>query len=486
MAHVSEFDTPTASYVAGRWHRDGDPLAVVDPATEKSVAEVATVRTAEVDEAVAAAGTSAAIWRSMSSWERSRVLRRTGEILREWIPEAAAVLTAEQGKPIAQSEWEVAASADQFDWYADEARRIYGRTVDGQDRGARILVQHEPVGTVAAFSAWNFPSLLSARKIAPALAAGCPVIISPSAEAPLSTLVLAAAAEAAGLPAGMLSVLVGDPPMISERLIAAESVRKISLTGSVPVGRMLLHLAAERIKGVSMELGGQAPVLVFDDADVDAAARACVAGKFRNAGQVCASPSRFLVQRGIVDRFTERFVELTSGLVVGDGRDRRTEVGPLANARRIDASSALVEDARAKGATVLTGGGRDMRFDAGYFFEPTVLGAVTTDMAIMRDEPFAPVAPITAFDELEEALAVANSTPFALASYVFTGRTARAVAAAEGLEAGMVGVNTLALAAAEAPFGGNKESGFGREGGYEGIADYLVPKYIKLAGLEAV
>lgn len=469
---------PGQLYIDGQWRPASTDATrnVIDPATEELFGTIAQATADDVDAALASAQHGLQVWRNTDAWTRSATIRRIANILREWAPRAARLMTSEQGKPLKESESEWKATADQFDWYADEARRIYGRTVDTHFTESRLFVRREPVGVVAAFAAWNFPALLPARKMAPALAAGCSVIIRPPEEAPYSAMLLAAAAEEAGIPAGVVTVITGRASEISERLLRSGIVRKISLTGSVPVGRTLLHLAAENITEVSMELGGHAPVLVFPDADVQKAALECVATKFRNAGQVCASPSRFIVHEAIAAEFRDAFVTATQALRVGDGRDPQTDVGPLTNLKRVEEAEQLIEDAIAGGAKVAAGGRRDPRFERGFFFEPTVLTDVTPDRLIMRDEPFAPVAPITTFDTTERALELANSTNFGLASYVWTQDLSTAFRASEGIEAGMVGVNTMIVATAEAPFGGVKQSGYGREGGSEGILDYTVAK----------
>jgi succinate-semialdehyde dehydrogenase/glutarate-semialdehyde dehydrogenase len=469
-------------FLDGDWtdSSDGATTDVLDPATEELYGTIARATESDIDAALVSAQSGLALWRATDAWTRSARIRRVAELLREWAPAAAFVMTSEQGKPLAEAEAEWNAAADQFDWYADEARRIYGRTVDGHSTDVRITVRREPVGVVAAFASWNFPALLPARKMAPALAAGCSVIVKPAEEAPFSTLLLAEACRQAGIPAGVVTMLTGSSTKISERLIASMTVRKISLTGSVPVGRILLGLAATNITEVSMELGGHAPVLVFPDADIPTAARLCVAGKYRNAGQVCASPSRFLVHESVQEEFTREFIAAASSLVVGDGRDPATQVGPLTNRRRLEAAEGLVLDAVAGGASVRVGGYRDERFDRGFFFTPTVLTDVAEDSIVMREEPFAPVAPITPFRDLDDALRIANAVDYGLASYVFTNDLRTAFLASEGIEAGMVGVNNLGIATAEAPFGGVKLSGFGREGGSEGIMHYTHAKYVNM------
>ena len=469
---------PGQLYIGGGWRPASEDAVrnVHDPATQEVYGTISQATDADIETALDSAQMGLAIWRNTDAWTRSATIRRIATILREWAPKSAQVMTAEQGKPLREAEAEWLATADQFDWYADEARRIYGRTVDGHSINNRIIVRREPIGIVAAFAAWNFPALLPARKMAPALAAGCSVIVRPAEEAPFSTLLLAAACHEAGIPAGVVTMITGQSSQISEKLIGSGVVRKVSLTGSVPVGRILLHLAAENITEVSMELGGHAPVLVFPDADIAGAAAACVASKFRNAGQVCASPSRFIIHESVRDEFTQHFVALTRRLRVGDGRDPETDVGPLTNLRRIEEAEEMISDALAGGAEVAAGGFRDRSFGRGFYFQPTVLANVDPNRKIMNEEPFAPVAPITTFDSLERGLELANATKFGLASYVWTNSLKTAFLASEGIEAGMVGINNMAVATAESPFGGVKHSGYGREGGSEGILDYTVVK----------
>jgi succinate-semialdehyde dehydrogenase/glutarate-semialdehyde dehydrogenase len=470
--------------IDGSWvgASDREAIEVIDPATEEAIGTVPVAGEADLEDALDAAERSWRDWRDTDAWARSTVLRATAALVRARADDIAATLTAEAGKPLAESRAEVLAAADQFDWCADEARRIYGRIVDGHSRANRILVMRQPVGPVAAFSAWNFPALLPSRKIAPALAAGCSIIVKPTEEAPLTMLAIARCAVEAGVPAGVLNVVTGDPAMISEHLIASPVIRKVSLTGSIAVGRRLLGLAAERVLPVSMELGGHAPVLVFADADLDAAVERSVTAKFRNCGQVCISPSRFFVHEQVAGRFATELAKRTAALRVGDPRHERTEVGPLSSSRRRDAVERLVADALDKGATLSSGGRRcDPNGDGrGFYFEPTVLNGVDESMAVMREEPFGPIAPVTSFSDLDEALERANATSYGLAGYVFTSDLSTAFAASEGLEVGMVGVNNLVIATAEAPFGGVKQSGFGREGGSEGIEAYLTSKYVNM------
>lgn len=473
---------PNKMYIDGAWTdaSDGAVLEVVNPADESVADTVPKATAADLDRALDAAARAWRSWREVDAWTRSAALRRTAALIRERADAIAATLTEEQGKPVAEARGEVNAAADQFDWYADEARRIYGRVADGHSRAHRLLVLREPVGPVAAFSPWNFPALLPARKAAPAIAAGCSCIVKPASEAPRTMLWLAQCCHDAGIPPGVLNVVTGSSSMISRHLIASGVIRKVSLTGSVPVGKEILRLCAEQIIPCTMELGGHSPVLVFEDADVEGAAEIAARGKFRNNGQVCIAASRFFVQASVAEAFTRRFVAVAQSLRLGDGRDPATEVGPLANRRRLESTEALVADALGKGAHVACGGRRAGAFTRGFYFEPTVLCDVTPDMAIMREEPFCPIAPIALFSDLDDAIAQANATEFGLAGYIFTQNTRTAFLAAERLEAGMIGINNLVIATAEMPFGGVKHSGFGREGGSEGIEYYTVPKYVNI------
>lgn len=469
-------------YIDGAWcaAADGNESPIIDPATELTVGSIPMSTIADVDLALAAADRGFQRWRAIDAWTRSAKLRSIAGWVRDNVDEMAALLTEEQGKTLGESKGEINATADQFDWYADEARRIYGRVVDGHSRAHRLFVLRQPIGPVAALTPWNFPVVLAARKIAPALAAGCSIIVKPDAEAPRSVLCLARACEEAEIEPGVVNIVTGDPALISKRLIQSDVIRKVSLTGSVPVGKEILRQCAQVMKPASMELGGHAPVLVFADADVEQAAEVVARGKFRNNGQVCIAASRFYVQSSVAERFTERFVEVVRSLKLGDGRDPQTDVGPLANQRRRDAIEALVADAVDKGATVRCGGRRPAGFDRGFYYEPTVLQNTRPEMKLMSDEPFGPVAPISTFDTLDDAIERANDTPFGLAAYVFTSSLATAHLASERLEAGMIGVNNLVIATAEAPFGGIKQSGFGREGGSEWVDAYTVTKYINM------
>ncbi|MDQ0469545.1 NAD-dependent succinate-semialdehyde dehydrogenase [Labrys wisconsinensis] len=469
-------------FIDGAWRpaRDGATLAVIDPADEEVIGTIPRAGPADLDDALAALAAAAPRWRAVSGWERSAVLRRIAAELRARAEEAAGMMSRETGKPLAEARGELAAAVDQFDWYADEARRIFGHSLDGREPQVRLQVRYDPVGPVAAFTAWNFPALLPARKIAAALAAGCPIVVKPSEETPSSLYVIAEAARAAGLPPGVLNVVTGAPPDIARHLIASPVIRKVSLTGSLAVGQALMRLCADGMKKMTMELGGHAPVLVFADADPVAAGIACARAKFRNAGQVCIAPSRFYVHESLYEPFARAMAGTAAALRVGHGRDAGVEVGPMVNARGRERVARLVEDALGRGAELLAGGGPPPGFNRGFFYAPTVLGRVPEGAAVLQEEPFGPVAPILPFAGFDEVVARANALPYGLAGYVFSRSLETATRAAEALEVGMVGVNDMLLAAAEIPFGGIKASGMGREGGRLGILDYLEPKYVKL------
>jgi succinate-semialdehyde dehydrogenase/glutarate-semialdehyde dehydrogenase len=468
-------------YIGGSWGpaRGGGVKEVFDPATEEVLGTVPNATPEDLDRAIAAAQRGFATWRRVQPWERAAKLRRVADLIRERVEPYAKIMSSESGKPLAESRGEWGATADQFEWYAEETKRIYGQIIEGREQDVRLSVVYQPVGVVVALSAWNFPALLPARKVAAALGAGCSVILKPAGETPATAMAIVQACADAGIPEGAVNLVTGDSSRISEHLIRSPVVRKVSLTGSVPVGKQILKLAAEGVKKVSMELGGHAPVLVFDDADVKTAAETSAATKFRNCGQVCISPSRFFVHERVYDEFADTFVAAVRKLKLGRFDGEGVNLGPLANQRGLDNAKALVKDAVEKGAELLNGGQQPSGFNRGYFFEPTVLGRTPDDARVMIDEPFGPVAPLTTFSDFDEVTARANALPFGLAGYVFTSSLKNAARASEALEVGMVGVNDMMLAAAEIPFGGVKESGMGREGGSLGLKDYLEPKYVK-------
>jgi succinate-semialdehyde dehydrogenase/glutarate-semialdehyde dehydrogenase len=469
-------------YIGGAWTpaRSGAVKMVHDPATEEAVGKISDAGPEDLDLALAAAERGFAIWRRTGPWERAAKLRKVSELIRERIDAIAKLMSIETGKPLVEAKGELTGTADIFEWYSEETKRLYGQIIEGRTRESRMAVIHQPVGVVAAFTAWNFPAVLPARKMAAALAAGCSIIIKPAGETPASCGALVQACHDAGIPAGVVNCVTGNSAMIAKHLIASPVVRKVSVTGSIPVGKQILHLAADGVKKVSMELGGHGPVIVFPDADPEKAAQVCATTKFRNCGQVCISPTRFYVHEKSYDAFSAKFADVAKGLKLGHGLEEGTQMGPMANKRGLETIKAMVEDAVSKGAEILAGGKAPSAFNRGHFFEPTVLGRVPDSAKVMTDEPFGPIAPLTTFSDYDEVMARANALPFGLAGYIFTNDLATATRAYEDLEVGMVGVNEMLLAAAEAPFGGIKESGMGREGGSLGIHDYLEAKYVKM------
>ena len=468
------------NFIEGKWSNNTkDKVEVFNPFNEEVLGTIPSSTEKELDEALNSAKQAMESWKKNSPWERSKTIKKIADLIRERADDIANIMTLETGKPLAEAKGETMASADQFEWFSEETKRIYGQLIESRTQDTRLQVRYEPVGVVAAFSAWNFPALLPARKIAASIAAGCSVIVKPASETPGTCMEVIKACHDAGIPKGVVNFVTGKSGFISKYLIQSPIIKKVSLTGSVEVGKEILKMAAEGIKKVSMELGGHAPVLVYDDTDVDYAATTCSNTKFRNCGQVCISPTRFYVQEKIYDEFCKKFTENTKKLKLGNGLDPDTNIGPMANKRGLDHIDKLVRDAENKGAEILTGGSSSKKFNKGYFYEPTVLKNVPDNADILTVEPFGPVAPIIKVTDESKIFEMANSTDFGLAGYVFTSSLKRAHVASENLEVGMVGVNDMLLASAEIPFGGVKESGFGREGGSLGILDYLVPKYTK-------
>ena len=467
-----------ALFIDGKWlkgeGRKGED--VINPATAKPIAELPHASTADLDTALAAAAKGFAQWKATSAYDRSKLMRKAADLLRERHDLVSKVMVAEQGKIYAEARGEVLTSADIIDWYAEEGRRAYGRIVPGRQPGVRQMVMQEPVGIVAAFTPWNFPVLTPVRKIAGALAAGCSIIIKASEETPGGCVELVRCFADAGVPAGVINLVFGVPAEVSEHIIASKSVKKISFTGSVPVGKHLAALAAKGMKRATMELGGHSPVVVFEDADPEKAADIIAGFKYRNAGQVCISPTRFYVHEKNYSKFVARFTDYAKGLKLGDGMEKGINMGPLANARRLDAMDSFVADAKDRGAKIVTGGSR--RGNQGFFYEPTVITDVPDDSKIMTEEPFGPVAPIVTFKDFDEVVARANSLEFGLAAYAFTTSDKNAAAIGDAMQSGMVGVNSVAISTPETPFGGIKESGYGSEGGLEGLSAYLNTKFI--------
>ncbi len=468
-------------YIDGQW-LDGDGRAsedVINPATEKPLARLPHASAADLDHALEAAKKGFAVWRTTSAYDRARIMRKAADLMRERYDAISKVLVQEEGKSYPEARAEVRTSADIIEWYAEEGRRAYGRIVPGAFKGMRQIVVQEPVGVVAAFTPWNFPALTPARKIGGALAAGCSLILKASEETPGTCVEMVRCFADAGLPAGVLNLVFGVPSAISEHLIAKDDVRKISFTGSIPVGKHLAQLAAKGMKRATMELGGHSPVVVFADADPEKSADMIAGYKYRNAGQVCISPTRFYVQEPVYSRFLARFTEYAKGLKLGDGLEKGVTMGPLANARRIDAMESFVADAKDRGGKIATGGTR--RGNQGYFFEPTVITDLPDDCKLMTQEPFGPLAPVVAFKTFDEVVERANSLPYGLAAYAFTGSAQTANMIGDALQSGMVGVNSINVSTPETPFGGVKESGYGSEGGIEGLQAYMNTKFISQA-----
>jgi len=457
-----------------------DRLPVINPCTEDLLWETPACDARHVAEALGHALAALKSWGAVHGWDRAKVLRGIARRIEVRRDDLARALSLEIGRPLTQAAGEVNIAIEQFDWFAGEAERLFGETIPSR-QGGRLVVEPEPVGIVAAFTAWNFPINLLARKIAPALAAGCPIICRPSEQTPATSTVLIECCVEGGAPAGVVQLLQGRAEAISPAIMAAPEVRKISLTGSTWVGQHLLAEAAKTVKRCSMELGGHAPVVVCDDADVGAAADLCAQFKFRNAGQVCIAPNRFYVHEAVAKPFAARLTEAAKALVMGDSQDPATTMGPLTLPHQRDRVEQLSAETEASGARLLTGGHRPAHLNRGYFFEPTVFVEVPDEARIMREEPFGPIAPITTFHDLDDAIERANSTPYGLAAYAFAGSHAKAEALSRGLHAGMVGVNTFMVAHAEAPFGGVDYSGMGREGGRQAILDYLNVKLTHFA-----
>jgi succinate-semialdehyde dehydrogenase / glutarate-semialdehyde dehydrogenase len=475
----------TAAYVDGAWVTDGrsGTLAVRNPSTRELVAELPALDRAQVAEAITAAHRAQPAWRALSAKQRAGILRRWYGLIVENSEDLARLIVLEEGKPLAEARGEVAYAASFVEWFAEEAKRVRGDVFAAPEPSRRVVVLKEPVGVCVAITPWNFPAAIITRKAGPALAAGCTMVVKPAEQTPLTALALAELAERAGVPAGVLNVVTGDPREIGPELTGNPLVRKVSFTGSTDVGRLLLAQSAKTVKRTSMELGGNAPVLVFDDADLDAAVAGVMATKYRNTGQACISANRVYVQAGIHDAFAERLAARVRELVVGDGFDERSQQGPLIDADAVDKVRAHIADALGRGAAVLCGGGPHQR--GGLFFQPTVLAGVTAGMLITQEETFGPVTPLVRFDDEAEAIAMANDTEFGLAAYLFTQDAERTWRVAAALEAGMVGINTGLISNEVAPFGGVKQSGLGREGSVYGIDEYLEAKYLAWEGAGA-
>jgi succinate-semialdehyde dehydrogenase/glutarate-semialdehyde dehydrogenase len=466
----------TSLFIDNVWRTTTRDMAVVNPATEIEIGRVCLASETDLSDAVDAAARGFRVWRKVPAFERSKLMRNAAHLMRERVEEIAAIMTMEQGKPLHEARTEALASADVIEWFAEEARRTYGRVIPSRSDVVRQIVTREPVGPVAAFTPWNFPINHAVRKIAAAFAAGCSVVLKGPEETPASCAALTQAFVDAGLPRGVLNLLFGEPADISTYLIAHAAIRKISFTGSTTVGKVLASMAGAHMKRVTMELGGHAPALVFADSDVPRAAALLAAAKFRNAGQVCISPTRFIVEESVIDAFVEHFVAATCAIKVGNGLDEGVQMGPLTKSHRLQAMEQFVADATAHGAKVIVGGERIGLH--GYFFAPTVLTNVSPSARVMNEEPFGPIAPVSTFRTYDEAVAEANRLPYGLAAYAYTNSSRTMAALGDDIESGMVSLNHHGLGIPETPFGGLKDSGYGSEGGTEALEAYLNTKFV--------
>ena len=472
---------PAAGLVAGKWETSaasGKTFEVHNPSTGELLAVLPDMGGPEAKRAIAAAEAAQTAWAARTGKARAAILRKMYDLMMQHLDDLGAIMTAEQGKPLAEAKGEVAYGASYVEWFGEEAKRVYGDTIPGHQEDKRIIVLKQPVGVVATITPWNFPNSMLARKMAPALAAGCAVVSKPAAESPLSAIALARLAEMAGLPAGLFNLVIGtDAAAIGQEFCSNPSVRKLSFTGSTGVGKILMRQAADQIQRLSLELGGNAPFIVFDDADLDAAVEGALVSKYRNNGQTCVCANRLYVQAGVYAAFAEKLVAATKRLTVGDGFGDGITTGPLINRKAVEKVERHIADATAKGAKVLLGG----HAKDGLFFEPTVLARATADMVLAREETFGPVAPLFKFETVEDVIDMANDTEFGLASYFYARDLSRVFKVAEALDYGMVGINTGLISTEVAPFGGVKQSGFGREGSKYGIEDYLDMKYLCLS-----
>lgn len=469
-------------YLNGRWVETDHVIEVINPATGQPFARVSTITEQHMQEALGHAGRAFPAWRALTAKERGALLHRIADEVHHRAEEIAHFITLENGKPLAQSKGEVAMTEDHLRWFAEECRRAYGRVIPHQVAGKRNLVVKTPIGVVGAIAPWNFPLVLAVRKVAPALAAGCPTILKPATQTPLSSILFAECVDAAGLPAGVFQLVIGDAPMIAGEFLRNPICRKISFTGSTQVGQELIRRAAETVKPLSLELGGLAPLLVFEDCDLDVAVREALIAKFRNTGQSCIAANRVYVQRGIREAFVERFIAGVKQLKTGPGLEPGMDIGPMISQRALDGALAQIDDAIGHGGRVLCGGKR-LAGTPGYFLEPTVIDGAIEPMLCMQEETFAPIAPIGTFDTEEEAVRYANASPYGLSAYAMTRDVGRIFRLAEQIEAGTVGINDGAPTTSQSPFGGVKQSGWGRELGSEGLEAFLETKHVSIGGV---
>ncbi len=469
-------------FIDGKWQqaKNNETYDVINPTTEEVIGKVSKASLTDVDKALISAEKGFEVWKKYSPWDRATIIRKIADLIRKRNKELAKWMTLETGKPLVEGIAEVSGSADIFEWNAEETKRIYGQTVQSRFENTRIVINYEPVGVVATLSPWNFPLILAARKISTALAAGCSVICKPDVITPGTVMELVDIINQCGVPPGVVNLLSGDPASIASQLISSDIIKKISLTGSTRVGKIILKQAAEKIQRVTMELSGHAPFIVHEDANVEKAVDMAMAAKYRNNGQVCISPSRFYIHESKKKQFTESFVEKTLKLKIGNGMDPDVQLGPITTKKRLEAIEKLVEETKKEGAKILCGGKRPSGFNKGYFYEPTIFDNVKDNFKIMTEEPFGPLTPLLTFRNFDEVIKKANNQAAGLAGYVCTNSIELANKTSEALETGMVAVNTPFISNAETPFGGIKQSGYGREGGSFGIKDYLNIKYTHL------
>jgi len=466
-------------FINGKWQKseNNETYDVINPATEEIIGKASKAGKGDVEKALKAAEQGLKVWRNTTPWQRSYIIRKIADRIREKQNVLAKWMTLEVGKPLAEGVGEAGGAADIFEWNAEETKRIYGQTVESRFPETRVHVYYQPVGVVAALVPWNFPLILASRKISTALAAGCSVICKPDVITPGTVMELVNICKECGVPDGVVNLLSGDPASISEQLIESDIIKKVSITGSTRVGKLILKKAADKVQRVTMELSGHSPFIVFEDSNIDKVADMAITAKFRNNGQVCISPNRFYIQESKKEEFISKFIERAKKLKIGNGMDEGVQLGPLTTDKRLSEIEQLVETTKKEGAKVLLGGKRPSGFNKGYFYEPTVFDDVKDDFTIMKQEPFGPLVPMLSFKSFDEVIERANSNDLGLCSYIYTNSMEQAHRASELMETGCVAVNTAAVAVAEAPFGGIKQTGYGREGGSMAIKDYLNVKY---------
>ena len=469
-------------FINGKWQKseNNETYDVINPATEEIIGKASKAGRGDVDKALKSAEAGLKVWRNTAPWQRSYIIRKIADKIREKQDVLAKWLTLEVGKPLAEGTGEAGGAADIFEWNAEETKRIYGQTVESRFPDTRVHVYYQPVGVVAALVPWNFPLILASRKISTALAAGCSVICKPDVITPGTVMELVDICRECGVPEGVVNLLSGDPASISEQLIESDIVKKVSITGSTRVGKLILKKAADKVQRVTMELSGHSPFIVFEDSNIDKVADMAITAKFRNNGQVCISPNRFYIQESKKDEFVSKFIERAKKLKIGNGMDSDVQLGPLTTSKRLSEIEELVETTKKEGAKILLGGKRPSGFNKGYFYEPTVFDDVKDNFTIMKQEPFGPLVPVLSFKNFDEVIERANDNDLGLCSYIYTNSMEQAHRASELMETGCVAVNTAAVAVAEAPFGGIKQTGYGREGGSMAIKDYLNIKYTHL------